>query len=61
MSHTHIIILGLRRFKFFGRVLVYDEGGSFMLERERFMLEKGRFMMEEWRLVMVEGRFTMEE
>ena len=55
MSHTHIIILGLLRLTFFGRVLVYVEGGSFLLERERFKLEKGRFMMEEWRFVLEGG------
>ena len=53
MSHTHIIILGLRRFTFFGRVFVYVKGGSFMMEGERFMLEKGRFMLEK-------GRFMLE-
>ena len=33
MSHTHIIIWGLRRWTFFGRLLVYVEGWSLMLER----------------------------
>ena len=58
MSHTHIIILGMLRFTVFGRVLVYVEGGSFLLERERFMGEVhdgggevhvggGRFLLKE--------------